>query len=271
MKIKTNMFRLIVTESCNAKCKYCLASMTPKPGQNQSLRAIDKAARKAKQNGAKEASISGGEPILDRNIIHKIKTVKKYFNKINLQTNGILLNNPEVFKKAGITTAIINLPSYDKDTYEILTGVKKYEQVIANIKKAVKAGLNIRINSVLVKGHTDDYAHCLKMIELSKQLGIKEITFTQLVPANKFAKQHRTNLNELRLLFLRSNQTEHQKFHSIDIFNFMDMTIGLSACPLKENEKASEKGWTKEYVLTEDSKLVYDYFHQNKSTMEMLI
>ena len=270
MKVKTNMFRLIVTEACNARCKYCLAENTPKNGQHQSLEAVEKAARKAKESGAKEASISGGEPLLDKQIIQKIKIVKKYFNKINLQTNGILLNNPKDFKKAGITTAIINLPSYDKKIYEELVGIKKYEQVMANIKKAIKAGLKIRINTVLVKEFTDDIAHCIRMIELSKKLGIKELTFTQLVPTNKFAEEHRTDLNLVRQLFQRSKQTENQKFQSIDVYKFLDMTIGFSSCPFEENEKAFQTGWAKEYVLTEDSKLVTDYFHQEQSTMEIL-
>lgn len=264
------MFRLIVTETCNARCKYCLAENTPKNGQHQSLVTVEKAVRKAKENGAKEASISGGEPLLDKNILQKIRIMKKYFNKINLQTNGILLTNPEEFKEAGITTAIINLPSYDKKTYETLVRIKKYDQVLSNIKKAIKSGLKIRINTVLVKHYTDDLAHCIRMVELSKQLGIRELTFTQLVPANKFAKEHRTELNDVRCLFQRSKQTERQKFHSIDVYKFLDMTIGISSCPFKENEKAFQTGWAKEYVLTEDSKLVTDYFHQNKSTMEVL-
>lgn len=271
MRIKTNMFRLIVTESCNARCRYCLASNTPKNGQHQSLKAVEKAAKKAKANGAKEASISGGEPLLDKKMLQKIRIIKKYFNKINLQTNGILLTDPKEFKKAGITTAIINLPSYDKKTYETLVGVKKYSQVISNIKKAIKSGLNVRINSVLVKDYTNDLAHVMRMIEFSKQLGLEELTFTQLVPANKFAKEHRTSLNVVRCLFQRSKQTENQKFHSIDVYKFLDMRIGLSSCPLEENKKAFQIGWAKEYVLTEDSKLVTDYFHQGKSTMEVLI
>lgn len=271
MNIKTNMLRLVVTEACNAKCKYCLAENTPKNGQRQSLEAVERAAKKARRNGAREASISGGEPLLDKNILRKIRIVKKYFDKINLQTNGILLSNPKEFKKAGITIVIINLPSYDKKIYETLVGVKEYDRVISNIKKAIKTGLNVRINSVLVKNYTSDYAHCIRMIEFSKQLGVKEITFTQLVPSNKFAKQHRTNLNMIRNLFQRSKQTEKQKFHSIDVYKFLDMTIGLSSCPVGENEKAFKTGWTKEYVLTEDSKLVTDYFHQNKSTLEVLV
>lgn len=264
------MFRLIVTEACNARCKYCLAENTPKNGPHQSLAAVEKAVRKAKENGAKEASISGGEPLLDKNILQKIRIIKKYIDNINLQTNGILLTNPEDFKEAGVTTAIVNLPSYDKKTYGTLVGVKKYDQVLSNIKKAINAGLKIRINTVLVKNYTDDLAHCIRMVELSKQLGIRELTFTQLVPANKFAKEHRTGLNDVRCLFQRSKQTEHQKFHSIDVYKFLDMTIGISSCPFEENEKAFQTGWAKEYVLTEDSKLVTDYFHQNKSTMEVL-
>lgn len=264
------MFRLVVTESCNARCKYCLAENTPKNGQHQSLKAVEKAARKSRDSGAKEASITGGEPLLDKHILEKVKIIKKYFKKINLQTNGTLLTNPEEFKKAGITTAIINLPSYDKKVYEELVGIKTYDLVISNIKKAIKSKLSIRINSVIVKDYTDDYAHYLKMIEFSKQIGIKELTFTQLVPANKFAKEHRTNLNLIRKLFKRSKQTENQKYHSIDVFKFLDMTIGLSSCPFKKNEKAFKTGWAKEYVLTEDNKLVTDYFHQGKSTMEVL-
>ena len=265
------MFRLIVTEPCNAKCRYCLTENTPKPGQNQSLEAVEKAAKKAKENGAEEASISGGEPLLDQKIIQKIKTVKKYFNKINLQTNGILLKNPEKLKKAGVTTTILNIPSYDKKTYEHLVQVKKFDQIITNIKKAIKKGLNIRINAVLVKNYTDDYAHCLKMIEFSKKLGIKEITFTQLAPMNEFSRNHRTDLSTIKLLFQRSKQTENQKFDTIDIFEFLDLTIGISSCsPFEKNERAFETGWAKEYVLTEDSKLVTDYFHQEQSMMEVL-
>lgn len=270
MIIKTDMFRLIVTESCNAKCKYCLASLTPKPGQNQSLKAVEQAARKAKENGAKEATISGGEPLLDKDIINKIKIVKKYFKKVNLQTNGTLMANPKGLKRAGITHVIVNLPSYEKKVYELLTGVKKFGKLMSNMKKALKAGLKVRINSVLVKNYTGDYAHCMKMIEFSKQLGVKELTFTQLVPANEFARQHRTDLDVTRELFKKLTQTENKRYHSADVYNFLDMTIALSSCPIKENSQALENGWTKEYVLTEDSKLVADYFHQDKTLMEVL-
>lgn len=268
-KIKTEMFRLVVTESCNAKCKYCLAANTPKNGCNQTIEAVEKAARKAKENGAREASISGGEPTLDKNLLKKIRVVAKYFDKINLQTNGTLLENPEDYKLAGVTTVIINLPSYDKEIYESLVGIKKYDKVIKNIIKAVQSGLNLRINSVLVKGYTDDYAHIMRMIEFSKKLGLTELTFTQLVPANEFAEEHRVGLENVRQLFQRSEQDEDQKFHSIDVFQFLDMTIGLSSCPFELNEQAFETGWSKEYVLTEDSRLVTDYFNQEQSTMEV--
>ncbi len=270
MKIRTDMFRLILTETCNAKCKYCLASNTPKDGQNQSFEAVDIAARKAKQNGAKEVAISGGEPLLDKDILAKIGIVKRYFKIINLQTNAILLNKPQDFKKAGVKNVLVNLPSFEEDIYEKLVGLRKLNQVIRNIKKALKVGLNVRICSVLVKNYTDDYAHIMCMIDFSRQLGVNEITFIQLIPVNGFAKKYRAGLGKLRRLFSRLDKIESKKYNSADIYKFLGMKIALSSCPVEKNYDSFRTGWTKEYVLTEDSRLVTDYFHQEKTTLEVL-
>ena len=55
----------------------------------------------------------------------------------------------------------------------------------------------------------------------------------------------------------------------IKTYSVKDNTIQETS-KIGKNEKAFHTGWTKEYVLTEDSRLVTDYFHQEQSIMEVL-
>jgi molybdenum cofactor biosynthesis enzyme MoaA len=264
---KTSMFRLITSERCNARCKYCLARDTPKPGQDQPLELVEDAARLAAENGATEASVSGGEPLLDYGVREKIKICAKYFDHVNLQTNATLVREASRLKEEGVTHAIINIPSHRPEIYKELVGLEAFYLVQRNIKKLVDAEITVRLNVVIVRRVNDSKEHTEGMINFAKKVGAKEITFTELYPANDYCEENYTSLEPLREK-LRELSSETIKNETANLFHIDGITIGVSAC-VRKFSREDREDWLKEYILTEDGKLVGDYFDQENTIMEV--
>jgi GTP 3',8-cyclase len=110
--------------------------------------------------GVRKIRITGGEPLLRRDLLHIISDINKleHVEDIALTTNGYLLERfAEPLKRSGLHRINISLDALDDNVFGIMNGVGiGAGQVLDGIRAANNAGhLPIKINMVVKKGVND--------------------------------------------------------------------------------------------------------------------
>jgi len=151
---------LNITNRCNFHCVHCAFDSGCRKIKEFSLEKIREILEQTKELGGKRIDITGGEPLVRKDIVEIIKIGKSLDYKIELVTNGSLLtkNKLILFKKLGLDSIAIALDGSNYETYSRIrkVGKKIYEKVLKNIKEAIKQGFSVKINTLIVQSNLDD-------------------------------------------------------------------------------------------------------------------
>lgn len=160
---KVSYLRLSVTDRCDFRCHYCMAEeMTFLPkSELLTLEEMDRLVGIFVRRGLKKLRLTGGEPLVRRNIIWLINNLSKYLGnglqELTLTTNGSQLPKfAHDLKAAGIDRINISLDSLDPIRFREITRRGDLAQVLEGIKAADHAGLKIKLNMVALRGVNDD-------------------------------------------------------------------------------------------------------------------
>ena len=185
--IKKKAIRLVLTSECIYNCKMChKEGIKDKRENNLNSEDIEFLYNTLNKNfGITKVNITGGEPLLREDIKDIVNKLSNDGAKVNITTNGYLLNNfMDTVKK--INHLNISLHSLNKEKFEQIIGAEnKFETVINNIKKLrVKyPTINININMTLIKGLNDDINEIEDMIKFCKSLKAN-LKIIELYPKN---------------------------------------------------------------------------------------
>ncbi|RXK18602.1 GTP 3',8-cyclase MoaA [Macrococcus sp. DPC7161] len=173
--------RISVTDRCNFRCTYCMPkeifgddyAFLPK----QELLSFEELIRIATQYaklGVKKIRITGGEPLLRRDLPELIEGLNQIegIEDIGLTTNGLLLKkHGQALYDAGLRRLNISLDGLD-ETFENINGRGiKASQILEQIDYAKSVGFDIKVNMVVQKGLNEH--QILPMVDYFKN---KEIT-----------------------------------------------------------------------------------------------
>ncbi|HEC88826.1 MAG TPA: GTP 3',8-cyclase MoaA [Thermoplasmata archaeon] len=148
--------RISVTQRCNLACFYCHREGQEKNNNELSSDEIEKIARVSREIGIREVKITGGEPLVRRDIVEIVKKISRYMDEVSITTNGVLLSKyAQILKNAGLNRANVSLDSLNHEKYKKITGKDYLQEVINSIKTASKIML-LKINMVVMKGLNED-------------------------------------------------------------------------------------------------------------------
>jgi len=154
---RISYLRISVTDRCNLRCTYCMppkgVPLHPRDvilSYEEIVRIVEEAVRL----GISKVRLTGGEPLVRKNIDHLILYLKKIkgIKEVTLTTNGVLLSKMAVdLKQAGLDRINISLDTLDPEKYRTLTGASDLDKVLEGIGATLKAGFkNTKLNMVLV-------------------------------------------------------------------------------------------------------------------------
>lgn len=176
--------RISITDRCNLRCRYCmpdgveLVSM----GDILTYEEIECICRAAALEGIRKLKITGGEPLVRKGCVGLAERLKaiKGIEQVTLTTNGVLLGEyAKQFADVGLDGVNISLDSLDAERYRWITGRDERDRVLQGIETALKAGLKIKINSVLQKDVNETEWEAL--IELAKEKPV-DVRFIEMMP-----------------------------------------------------------------------------------------
>ncbi len=153
---KITYLRVSVTDRCNLRCTYCMPAcgVDPMPhGAVLSFEEIEAVVRHGAANGINKVRITGGEPLVRKNIVQLIAKLAAVegIRELVMTTNGVLLDRfANQLKTAGLQRVNLSLDSIDPLRFKEITRVGDVKDVFRGIDAARKAGLEpIRINCVI--------------------------------------------------------------------------------------------------------------------------
>ena len=168
--------RVSVTSRCNFRCLYCMPN-TPfdlEPRENLlSYEELFQFLKVAIDEGVKKVRITGGEPLLRRDLDRFIKMLRDYSPELEiaLTTNGYYLaEQGERLKKAGLDRVNISLDSLKPEVAARIAQREVLDRVLAGIETAIRLGFGVKLNSVIMRGINDDEVE--ELLEFGRRKGV---------------------------------------------------------------------------------------------------
>lgn len=165
--------RISVTDECNLNCFYCHSEGCPPGSHEMTASEIGKIVELATEFGVRKIKLTGGEPLLRKDIAEVVAAVAKpKIDDISMTTNGILLAGiADELASAGLNRINISLDTLDEVTYERITGKRLLREVLKGIDAALDAGLTpVKLNMVLLAGVNEHEVEW--MIEFASERGV---------------------------------------------------------------------------------------------------
>lgn len=162
---------LELTRACNLKCIHCLNNSGIKQKDELTKEDLLKLIKNFSSLGVQEIRFTGGEPLLFNGIYDLIKFATEEGICTSLGTNGTLVTK-EVAKKlkeSGLKKVVVSIDG-NKKTHDKIRGRKNYQKAMHGLKYLQKNGINVRVNSVIMKSNMED------VIKLAKKMSRKKIT-----------------------------------------------------------------------------------------------
>ncbi len=153
--------RLSVTEACNFRCAYCAPDGPPHARQSAlTLAEIEQVVRAAVSLGIGKLRLTGGEPLLRREIVELVRAIAALdgVRDLSLTTNGFRLAElAPPLAAAGLRRVNVSLDTLRPDRFARLTGRDAFAQVWQGILAAEAVGLTpLKLNVVALRGINDD-------------------------------------------------------------------------------------------------------------------
>ena len=186
--------RVSVTDRCDFRCVYCMSeNMTFLPKQDLlSLEELDRLCSAFVHRGVKKLRITGGEPLVRRDIMTLFRGLSRHLasgalDELTLTTNGSQLERyAQELAGCGVKRINVSLDTLDPTKFRTITRWGALEKVLAGIDAAQKAGLKVKINAVALKGFNED--EFVPMIRWAHGRGM-DITFIEVMPLGEIEEQ----------------------------------------------------------------------------------
>jgi len=173
---KIDYIRVSVTSRCNFRCIYCMPN-TPfdwDPRENiLSYEEMFEFLKLAIDEGVKKIRLTGGEPLIRKDIDKFVKMLYSYKPSLDLAltTNGYYLSEyAKKLKEAGLKRVNISLDSLKEDVAHKIAQKDVLKKVLSGIDEAIKVGLKVKLNSVIMKGINDN--EILDLLFFAKEKGV---------------------------------------------------------------------------------------------------
>ncbi|MEM6277396.1 MAG: GTP 3',8-cyclase MoaA, partial [Pseudomonadota bacterium] len=199
--------RLSVTDRCDFRCLYCMAEqMTFLPkAELLTLEELDRLASTFIRLGIRKLRITGGEPLVRKNIMSFFHAMTRHLqsgalDELTVTTNGSQLSRfAHELAAAGVKRINVSLDTLDEAKFKHVTRWGRLAQVLHGLDVAQEAGLRVKLNTVALKGFNED--ELFRLVEFCEARGM-DITFIEVMPMGDLGNEDRLDqywpLSDLR-------------------------------------------------------------------------
>lgn len=192
--------RLSVTDRCDLRCAYCMPErqvFLPR-AEVLTLEELYRLALGFIDRGITKLRLTGGEPLVRRDMIDLVgalgRSLGHGLDELTMTTNGTRLAEfADAIRAAGVRRINVSLDTLDRERFARLARRDMLPQVLEGIAAASEAGLEVKLNTVALKGVNEDeipelvaWAHgqgfALTLIEVMPLGEVEEDRFDHYLP-----------------------------------------------------------------------------------------
>jgi len=192
--MSVDYLRVSVTNRCNLRCVYChhLGDCgLIECREILRFEEIRRIVRLFADCGIKKVRLTGGEPLLRRNIVQLVRELAAVvgIEELSVTTNGVFLEPLAAeLKAAGLQRVNISVDSIERESYKRITGFDLLPRVVRGMYRAIEVGLRpVKVNSVIIKGVNDSEKQIAALAGMSVHLPVT-VRFIEYCPTNKYTK-----------------------------------------------------------------------------------
>ena len=156
---RISYLRLSVTDRCDLRCAYCMPERQVFLPRKDvlSLEELHRMALGFIARGITKIRLTGGEPLVRRDMIELVRAIGRKLGdgleELTLTTNGTRLAEfAESLREAGVRRVNVSLDTLDRERFAALARRDSLPQVLEGIAAAKAAGLEVKLNTVALKG-----------------------------------------------------------------------------------------------------------------------
>jgi len=188
--------RVSVTDRCDFRCTYCMAEhMQFLPKKDLlTLEELDRLCSTFIRLGVQKLRITGGEPLVRRDIMTFFRTISRHLDSGALKELTLTTNGSQLAKYAGDLAACgirrvnVSLDTLDPAKFADITRWGRLPQVLEGIEAAKAAGLRVKINTVALKGFNE--AELFDLLDWCAKED-HDLTFIEVMPMGEMGEELR--------------------------------------------------------------------------------
>ncbi|RFB80576.1 GTP 3',8-cyclase MoaA [Methylovirgula sp. 4M-Z18] len=179
--------RVSVTDRCDFRCAYCMSEdMNFLPKRDLlTLEELDRLCTAFIRRGTRKLRITGGEPLVRRNIMSLFRGLSRHLHSAALDEVTVTTNGSQLSRYAteladyGVKRINVSLDTLDPAKFRQITRWGDFDKVMAGIDAAQRAGLAIKINTVALKDFNENEFERLLVWAHGRGM---DITFIEVMP-----------------------------------------------------------------------------------------
>ena len=212
--------RVSVTDRCDFRCVYCMAeNMTFLPkAELLTLEELETVCRRFMAVGTRKIRLTGGEPLVRRNIMQLISALgdevgRGHLDEVTITTNGSQLSKmADDLYRAGVRRVNVSIDTLDADKFKHITRWGDLAKVLEGIDAALAAGIGIKLNAVALKGFNDDELG--DMVDWCGKMGV-DMTIIEVMPMGDIGSENRVD-QYLPVSLVRANLAKRFTLTDLD-------------------------------------------------------
>lgn len=180
--------RISIVDKCDLRCTYCM----PEDQhflKREELMTREEIATIAKlfveRYGITKIRLTGGEPLVRPDAVDIVRDMSQLGVSLGLTTNAMALDKHlDGLIDAGLKSINISLDTFDAERFRKISRRDGFDRVHANILEALRRGMRVKVNMVVMRGVNDD--ELLRFVELTREHPV-HVRFIEFMP---FAGNH---------------------------------------------------------------------------------
>lgn len=211
-----NDLRISLTSACDLSCWFCHHEGVPPGGaRGMSPDEVERVCAAAARLGVRHLKLTGGEPLLRKDIVEVVRRASTHIDSVSLVTNGQRLEHlARPLRAAGLRRVNVSVHTLDPVRYHALTG-GELGPVLRGLRAAVEAGLApVKANVVVTRETAGELPQLLRWAA-AEELALQLIEIHEPPSAASRAHELRAPVTPIEEeLRRRSERTEASRMHN---------------------------------------------------------
>jgi SynChlorMet cassette radical SAM/SPASM protein ScmF len=221
---------LYISDQCNLSCRHCWIS----PGYSESvtrgipLEHLKKTILEAKTIGLQSVKLTGGEPLLYRDINALLTFLASEDIVVIIESNGTLFERPilETLRLCQVDQISVSLDAATKEIHDEMRGVKGgFDRTLKGLRLLSEYEFNFQIIMTLQRKNSQEIQG---VVSLAKELGAGSLKINHLIPCGRGERifRNRENLSPDELILLyQTVERERSSYGNLDVI--FDLPVAL--------------------------------------------